>query len=142
MEQIARMHTAEHILSAVMRLHYDAARNLEFHLNEKKTKCDYEPENKITGNDIHRIEALVNAEIQKDHPVCAEIIHREQAQGFDLWKVPPDAETIRIVRIGDFDAQPCAGRHVEHTAQIGRFEIASFEYRPNGRLRLRFRIVD
>ena len=34
MSKLARMHTAEHLLSAVMRKFYAAPRNLEFHLNE------------------------------------------------------------------------------------------------------------
>jgi len=36
--KLARMHTAEHILTAVMRKFYTAPRNLEFHLNEKKNQ--------------------------------------------------------------------------------------------------------
>ncbi len=144
MTRLARMHTAEHILSAVMKVHFGASRNLELHLNEKKTKCDYAPAHLLSEADIVFVEELVNAEIEKDHPVRAELVSREEAEaaGCDLWKVPPDAATIRIVYIGDFDATPCSGEHVQRTSEIGRFQILSHEWRDNGRLRIRFKVVD
>lgn len=138
--KLARMHTAEHLLSAVMRLHYGAPRNLEFHLGEKKTKCDYEVTGPFGEQDIRKIEALVNAEIARDHPVTSFVLKRDAASDYDLWKVPNDADEIRIYRIGDFDAQPCGGPHVSNTGEIGEFHILSYDERPNGRLRLRFKV--
>ena len=140
MDKLCRMHTAEHLLSAVMRKQYGAPRNLEFHLGEKKTKCDYLPACELGEDDFKKIEALVSAEIERDHVVNEEIISRKDAGEFDLWKVPPDANTIRIVRIGDFDAQPCAGEHVDHTAEIGRFILFSHEKREDGLVRIRFKV--
>lgn len=136
----ARMHTAEHILSAIMRIHFNAPRNLELHLGDRKTKCDYQPAAPLQEPDILRIEALVKAEIAKNHPVTDFVVRRAEARAYDLWKVPPDAETIRIVKIGDLDAQPCSGAHVSATKEIGEFHLLSHEVRPNGRLRLRFRV--
>ncbi len=119
------MHTAEHILSAVMRKFYDAPRNLEFHLGEKKTKCDYDVPRSLSEGDIRQIEALVNAEIAKNHAVANFVLPREQAGKYDLWKVPPDATEISIYKIGDFDEQPCGGPHVTQTSEIGVFRILS-----------------
>ncbi len=143
-DRLARMHTAEHILSAIMRIYYAAPRNLELHLNEKKTKCDYEPAVPIDEAAIQRIESMVNDEIRKDHAVSDFTISREDAEkrGFDLWKVPPDTDEIRIVKIGELDAQPCSGRHVGRTAEIGVFRIISHDIRDSGRLRIRFKVVD
>lgn len=140
MKPMVRMHTAEHILSAIMKRDFGAPRNLELHLGDKKTKCDYEPVRSLDETDLAAVEASVNAEIQRDHPVSEAIITRKQAGDYDLWKVPPEAETIRIVRIGDLDAQPCSGEHVKRTGEIGHFHIISHEQRDNGRLRIRFRV--
>ncbi len=134
--------TAEHLLSAVMRKHYQAARNLEFHLGAKKTKCDYAVASPLTERDIEQIEELVNKQIARDLPVGASIVERAAAGEYDLWKVPPEADTIRIVRIGEYDSQPCRGEHVASTAEIGAFRIASFETRENGRTRIRFRVEE
>lgn len=140
MSIIPRMHTAEHILSAVLRKFYDAPRNLEFHLGEKKTKCDYEVARPLSDPDFKQIENLVNGEIVKDHPVSNFAITREQAGRYDLWKVPPDATEISIYKIGDFDEQPCGGPHVAHTSEVGVFKILSYELRENGRVRIRFKV--
>lgn len=140
MSKLARMHTAEHILSAVMRKFYDAPHNLEFHISEKKTKCDYEVPAALNQEDISRIEELVNTEIARDYPISLSVVKRELASGYDLWKVPPDVDEIRIVRIGDFDTQPCRGEHVSSTSEVGKFRISSWEERENGRVRIRFKV--
>jgi len=139
-DKLPRMHTAEHLLSAVMRKFYGAPRNIEFHLGEKKTKCDYEPARELSEEDFLRIEIQVNEQIAKDHRVTEELLSRKAAGEFDLWKVPPDEQNIRIVRIGDFDAQPCSGKHVDLTSEIGRFFISSHEKRDDGVVRIRFKV--
>ncbi|MFQ5631858.1 MAG: hypothetical protein ACE5I1_24055 [bacterium] len=137
-----RMHTAEHLLTAVMRIYYHAPRNEELHLGNKKTKCDYSPQKPLNDNDITVIERLVNKEIQKDHAVSAFTIQRGEAGDYDLWKVPEDAEDICIYQIGELDAQPCAGPHVSHTKQVGAFKIISHEFKDDGKIRIRFRVEE
>ena len=94
MSKLARMHTAEHLLSAVMRKFYAAPRNLEFHLNEKKTKCDYATPAELTDADIGEIERLVNHEIANKHDVTAFNLTRQEATRYDLWKVPSEIDEI------------------------------------------------
>lgn len=135
------MHSAEHVLSAVMRRDYGSPRPLETHLGAKKSKCDYAVEYPLGEDDARRIEAAVNAEIDADHPVTDRLVPADEARGrFDLSKVPDGAEQIRIVAIGDLDVIPCVGQHVERTGQIGRFEIRSAEMKGDGRIRIRFRL--
>ena len=138
--KLTRMHTAEHILTAVMRKFYDAPRNLEFHLNEKKTKCDYEVPRSLNEQDITQIETLVNQEINANHSVSHFFVRRKEAGEYDLWKVPAEIQEIRIVKIGGFDAQPCRGEHVGHTKEIGEFSVSSYELRESGRMRIRFKV--
>ncbi len=135
---LARMHTAEHLLTAVMRRLYDSPRNLEFHLGDKKTKCDYDVARPLGPDDGRAIEDAVNAEIARDHRVSVMHITRRDARHLDLWKVPPDAETIRVVSIGNVDATPCSGDHIAHTREIGRFMLRSFEMRSPTIVRIRF----
>jgi misacylated tRNA(Ala) deacylase len=132
------MHTAEHLLTAVMRRLHGSPRNLEFHLGDRKTKCDYEVAQALGSDDVRAIEVAVNAEIARDLPVSVMHITRGNAAHLDLWKVPPDAETIRVVTIGDVDETPCSGDHVERTGEIGRFAIKSTEMRSPTVVRIRF----
>ena len=139
--QKARMHTAEHILTAVMRQMFSSPRNLEMHLGEKKSKCDYAVPRALSDEDIAAIEGAVNEEIMRDDQVVYETLSVETAEKmYDLWKVPAGAETIRIVHIGDFDATPCSGEHVEHTAQIGKFHIKSYQMKDDRTVRIRFSV--
>ena len=60
----------------------------------------------------------------------------------DLSKLPEDAsETLRIVRVGDYDACACAGAHVGNTSEVGRFEILSHDF-DGTRWRVRWRVVE
>ena len=65
----------------------------------------------------------------------------EAEKMFDLSRLPKDAsQTLRIVKIGDYDACPCIGVHVNNTSEIGRFNIVSSDFF-DGRLRIRFNLL-
>jgi len=143
MNRLARMHSAEHILTAVMRRQYGAPRNLEMHLGEKKSKCDYTVPKTLTRADIAAIEKAVNAEIEADHPITTQSLPIEAAEErYDLWKVPENATSIRIVKIGDVDATACAGDHVSRSRQIGRFRVKSHDMKDDTIVRIRFTVDD
>jgi len=132
-------HTTEHILNAVMQRDFGTGRSVEAHFGKKKSKCDYVIDHPLTEEDLAKIEAAVNAEIEADHPVTTFEISREEADAYyDMGKVPDSAATIRIVQIGDLDVIPCVGQHVEHTNQIGRFVIRSADMKDESTLRIRF----
>ncbi len=141
--RLQRMHSAEHILTAVMRREFGSPRNLELHLGNKKSKCDYAVSQGLLEEDIPVIERAVNAEIEKDYPITVQVLPIEEAQeDYDLWKVPGDATRIRIVTIGGLNAMPCAGDHVGHTGQIGRFRVRSHDMKEEGIVRIRFTVED
>ena len=59
----------------------------------------------------------------------------------DLSKLPDDAsDTLRIVRIGDYDACACIGAHVTHTAEVGIFKIISHDFE-DSRWRVRWKVL-
>ncbi len=136
-------HSAEHILNALMQRDFGTGRSVEVHFGEKKTKVDYRVPRPLGEAEVREIEAAVNAEIAKDHRVTSFVVPRAEAEGrYDMGKVPPDAESIRIVKIGDLDVIPCIGEHVERTSEIGQFEIRSTKMRGDDRIRIRFRLRD
>ena len=66
----------------------------------------------------------------------------EAASFLDLKKLPADApDTIRVIRVGDYDACACIGPHVSNTSEISKFSIISSDYN-EGIVRLRFKLVD
>ena len=136
---LAAQHTTEHILNAIMQRDFATGRSLEAHFGPKKSKCDYAVARPLDEEDLLKIEAAVNAEIQVDHLVKTFDISREEADAsYNMGKVPDSATTIRIVKIGDLDVIPCVGQHVEHTGQIGRFVIRSADMKDERTVRIRF----
>ena len=102
----------------------------------------YEIENLCCANCAAKIEAKINEVIAQNLDVTIEFVSRDAAaQIVDLSKLPEDAsETLRIVRIGDYDACACIGAHVQNTREVGTFKVISHSYE-NGVWRLRWKVV-
>ena len=135
-------HSCEHLLNATMVKMFGCPRSRNAHVEKKKSKCDYILDVEPTAEQVAQIEAQVNEEIAKNHNVTIEFMNRERAAAIvDLSKLPEDAsETLRIVRIGDYDACACIGAHVKNTSEIGTFKIISHSYE-NGVWRLRWKVI-
>lgn len=135
------MHTAEHILNQTMVRMFGCPRSMNTHIERKKSKCDYELTSEPTAQQIAEIERKVNEVIDSGLDVTCEFMPAEKAKDIvDMRKLPENvSDTLRIVRIGDYDACACIGSHVANTAEIGRFSIISSSYE-NGRWRVRFKL--
>ena len=140
-EEYPPMHTAEHILNGTMVRLFGCPRSRNAHIERKKSKCDYLLDACPTDAEVARIEAAVNEVIGRHLDVTIEFMTRAEAADLvDLSKLPEDASpTLRIVRVGDYDACACIGAHVANTAEIGTFRILSHDYE-NGRWRVRWKV--
>ena len=135
-------HSAEHILNQTMVRMFGCPRSRNAHVEKKKSKCDYILDAEPSAEQVVEIESTVNAVIAQDMDVTIEFMTREQAAAIvDLSKLPEDAsDTLRIVRIGDYDACACIGAHVQNTSEIGTFKVISHSFE-NGVWRLRWKVV-
>ena len=135
-------HSCEHILNGTMVKMFGCPRSKNAHIERKKSKCDYLLDNEPTAEQVAAVEAKVNEEIAKNHDVTVEFMSREEAGKIvDLSKLPEDAsETLRIVRIGDYDVCACIGAHVSNTSEIGSFKIISHSF-ADGMWRIRWKII-
>lgn len=134
-------HSAEHILNGTMVKMFGCPRSRINHVERKKSKCNYDLPRPLSEEEIRLVEQTVNEVIERDLPITAEYVTRAQVpEGIDLSRLPEDAsEMLRLVRVGDYDVCPCAGSHVEHTAQIGHFRISSTSFN-EGSFRIVFRL--
>lgn len=137
------MHTAEHILNQTMIRLFGCERSKNAHIEKRKSKCDYLLESEPTIEQIKQIEDQVNETILQNLPVTVEFVSRSQIpEGIDLSKLPENAsETLRIVKIGNYDICACIGTHVDNTSKIGKFKIISTDFE-TGRLRIRFKLEE
>lgn len=136
------MHTCEHILNQTLVRMFGCGRSVNAHIERRKSKCDYLLSEAPTEAQIAEITQKVNEIIDAHLPVSEELMSREEAAKIaDLSKLPADAsETLRVIRVGDYDACACIGQHVDNTSELGRFEIISHDFE-NGRWRVRFKMT-
>ena len=136
------MHTCEHIINRTMINLFGCGRAVSAHIERKKSKLDYAIPQPLNDEDITRIEDTVNSVIARHLDVTTEFItQKEAADRFDLKRLPENAsDTVRIVKVGDYDECLCIGLHVNNTSEIGTFKIISHDYN-DGILRIRFKLI-
>lgn len=136
------MHTCEHIVNRTMVNIFGCGRAVSAHIERKKSKLDFALPKAPSVEDIENIEKTVNEVIACHLPVTTEFITQEEAVGrFDLKRLPDNAsDTVRIVRVGDYDECLCIGLHVTNTSEIGSFRIISSDYK-DGIFRIRFKLA-
>ena len=136
------MHTAEHILNQTMVRLFGCPRSKNTHIEKKKSKCDYFLDSLPTVEQIAQIESEVNRVISSNLEVTVSFISLSEAEGLvDLSKLPENvSDTLRIVKVGDYDTCACIGAHVNNTSEIGEFKILSHDY-ADGRWRVRWKVT-
>ena len=143
-EEFPPAHTAEHLLNQVMVRMFGCERSYNAHIERKKSKMSFHLDHKPSRQEEREIECEMIRLINEDLPVRFEFVNRDAIpEGISLERLPDDAsDTIRIVRIGDYDVCPCIGRHVRSTGQIGRFEMLGTNWEEHEHsFRVRFKIV-
>lgn len=155
-EEFPPAHTAEHLLNQLMMRMFGCERSRNAHVERKKSKISYILDHKPDRKEEKDIERQMNELIAADLPVSFEYVTRNELEGMimdapegspesrlSMERLPDDAsETIRLVRIGDYDICPCIGKHVRSTAQIGRFELLGTNWDNDTRsFRVRYKIV-
>jgi len=135
------MHTAEHILNQTMDKMFKCGRCFNAHIEKKKSKCDYRFDRKLTRQELEEIQTRVNQVLADDLPVTVEHVARSEARRkYNTDKLPENAgDTLRIVHIGNYDACPCIGTHVNSTGELGGFKITSTSF-DHDILRIRFKL--
>ena len=125
-----RMHTAAHLLSAVMHTQ-DNVLITGNQIDLDKTRIDYNMAEFDQEKIKHYIEK-VNKIIQQDLPVKISYMGREEAMKIHgmvklAGTLPPNVTTLRIVEIPGVDMQADGGTHVNSLKEIGKVEFVKAE---------------
>lgn len=143
-EEFPPAHTAEHLLNQLMVRMFGCERSRNAHIERKKSKISYVLDHKPSRQEEKAIENEMNRLIEEDMPVTYEFVDRDHIPAeVKLDRLPQDAsETLRMVRIGDYDVCPCIGKHVRSTAQIGKFTLLGTNWdEVKKSFRIRFKVV-
>lgn len=137
-------HTAEHLLNQTMDRMFGCGRSNNAHIERKKSKMTFILDHKPSRKEEQEIEQRMNDLIAEDLPVKFEYVDRNHIPAdVNIDRLPADAsETLRLVRIGDYDVCPCIGKHVRSTSQIGHFEILGTNWdEMTHSFRVRFKVI-
>lgn len=143
-EEFPPAHTAEHLLNQTMIRMFGCERSSNAHIERKKSKISYILDHKPSRKEENEIVKRMNELIAADLPVTFEYVTRDNIpEGVSLDRLPDNAsDTLRLVRIGDYDVCPCIGKHVRSTSQIGRFEILGTNWdEEKHSFRIRFKVI-
>ncbi len=125
---IARNHTATHILQAALRKvlgnHVQQQGSL---VAEEKFRFDFTHFNGLSKEEVLRVEEVANNFITGKQAVkCKEMDLKEaKKSGALAFFEEKYAEVVRVVTIGDISKELCAGTHLESIAKIGLIKIIS-----------------
>ena len=133
-----RMHTALHLLSAVLPYAVTGGS-----VGEAESRLDFDiPE---AGLDKDDITAKVNAMIAGNAAVSARWISDDELAAnpglVKTMSVKPPMGTgrVRLIEIAGLDLQPCGGTHVRATGEIGKVQVTQIEKK--GKLNRRVRLA-
>ena len=139
--KLSKMHTAQHLISALANEEW-GAHTVGNKIGFEKTRIDLEFDNRDIF-DRQYLEQLVNDTISQNLSVSMDF--RPSVELLDdplvrvnMARMPPNIDIWRTISIGDLDVCPCAGTHVPNTGMIPEIEISRVKSKGAGRLRVEY----
>ncbi len=128
--RIRANHSSAHLLQSALRsVIGDHVHQAGSYLNDEYLRFDFTHFEKVTPEQLRKIEDIVNDWISQKLPVTTEVMDLEEAKktgAMALFDEKYDAK-VRVVTMGDVSKEFCAGTHVGNTSEIGVFKIISEE---------------
>lgn len=129
-ERTIKMHTATHILHAALRkvlgTHVEQRGS---NITTERLRFDFSHSQKLTSDELRRVEDLVNEKIKEGIPVTFSEMTVNEAKTIGAHGVFESryGAKVKVYKIGDFSLEICAGPHVKNTKEIGSFKILKEE---------------
>ncbi|MBU1121818.1 MAG: alanine--tRNA ligase [Candidatus Omnitrophota bacterium] len=125
---LARSHTATHLLQAALRKILGSGVTQQGSLvDEDKLRFDFTHFNRLTDNQIKKIEEEVNKFILRADMVEKRLVSYAEAKEAGALAFFKDkyGESVRVVSISDYSKELCGGTHLDNTSGVGLFSIVS-----------------
>jgi len=129
-EETKKLHTATHILHAVLRKVLRANISQKgSNITSERLRFDFSFNRKLTDAELLEVEKIVNEIIKSNVAVKCEEMSLEKAQkeGALAFFGEKYGNRVNVYSIGDFSKELCAGPHIKNTKELGKFKIIKQE---------------
>jgi misacylated tRNA(Ala) deacylase len=141
--RLMRLHTADHILTAIL-YREKGALVTGGHIDPEYAKSDFSlerGEREVFEEAIKKVNEIASSGIE----VKIYFLPREEAMKIPgivklAAKMPPTLEKLRIVEIPGIDIQADGGPHVRNTREIGEVKLLKVENKGKGKKRVYFTV--
>ncbi len=138
--ETTKLHTATHLLHEALR------RVLGTHVSQKgsnitkdRLRFDFSHPQKMTSEEVARVEELVNEQIRLAVPVELETMSLDEARGKGALAFFGEKydEVVSVYSMGTFSKEVCGGPHVQNTQELGAFKIVKEQSSSQGVRRIK-----
>jgi len=135
-----RGHTATHLLHQALR---DVLGNSVYqtgsNITPERIRFDFSHPEKLTLEQIKKVEKIVNQKIKENLSVRKEIMDVDAAKKIGAIGLFGEkyGEKVVVYLIGGYSKEFCGGPHVQHTGEVGKFKINKEEALGSGQRRIR-----
>ena len=164
-EETTKLHTATHLLHASLRkILGDHVQQKGSNITAERLRFDFSHPQKLTDDEVKKVEDLINEQIKKDLPVKVETKTLDEAlkegalaffgekytERVSVYTIGPSTghSTLRDEPSGSdskrsewFSKEVCGGPHIKRTGEIGRVRIIKQEKIGSGLMRIYAKLV-
>ncbi len=137
------LHTATHLMHQALRQvlgpHVEQRGS---NITAERLRFDFSHPEKLSQDELDRVEGIVNGIIKEDLPVeCVEMDRLEALESGAIGLFADRyGDRVKVFRIGNFSSEICGGPHVERTGELGAFSIIKEESSSKGVRRIKARL--
>jgi len=137
MDVDVRTHTALHVVKgAVVKVLGDGAKwTASVYVDGNHGRLTVKFNRKPTPEEIKEIERLANEKVKENVPIEVYELPREEAERrfgeemYDLFPIPPEVRTLKVVVIEGWNVNACNKEHTKRTGEIGEIKIRKVRFR-------------
>lgn len=144
-EKETKYHTATHLLNAALKeVLGDHVHQKGSNINEERLRFDFSHPQKVTKEELEKVENLVNEKIKEALEVTCEVMTKEDAiaSGAEAMFIDKYGDEVKVYSIGNFSKEICGGPHVKNTSELGHFKIKKEEASSSGVRRIKAILED
>jgi len=129
-KQVTKLHTATHLLLAGLRqVLGEHVFQKGSNITAERLRLDFSHSEKMTPEQIKKVEDLVNKQIKKDLLVSSSEMSLEEAKKIGAMGVFESkyGDRVKVYSVGNFSCEICGGPHIKSTKELGHFKILKEE---------------